>query len=283
MRLGPVAACSPAGIEGPPAALPIAAPRRLAYLLSRCKGKRQHAQPRALCGGPSQNLELEMAQTPVELTESAAGQIGEILKSEPEGSFLRIGVEGGGCSGFSYTYSIARDLAPDDLVVRRGCRRDRCGVARFPSRVEDRFHRQFDGPDVQDRQSARNCLLRLRNKLRGLRVDGAAPLLRSSIIPVMPVRGMPVIMVMAPVVIMAVVPRAMIVPRVESQGSVHAAHRAADSTAHHRAERTGGPAPLRSALLHAPEDALGVSHGRHGKQSRGGSEFQHLEHLWPPS
>ncbi len=61
-----------------------------------------------------------MAQTPVELTESAAGQIGEILKSEPEGSFLRIGVEGGGCSGFSYTYSIARDLAPDDLVVRRG-------------------------------------------------------------------------------------------------------------------------------------------------------------------
>src|ERR1700730_667906 len=33
----------------------------------------------------------------VELTENAARRIAEILTREPEGSFLRIGVDGGGC------------------------------------------------------------------------------------------------------------------------------------------------------------------------------------------
>lgn len=57
-------------------------------------------------------------EAPVELTASAARRIAEILESEPKGSALRVGVEGGGCSGFQYTYAITRDRASDDLVLQ---------------------------------------------------------------------------------------------------------------------------------------------------------------------
>jgi iron-sulfur cluster assembly accessory protein len=60
-----------------------------------------------------------MSEAPIELTENAARHIAEILKMEPDGSFLRIGVDGGGCSGFTYTYKISRDQSADDLVVTR--------------------------------------------------------------------------------------------------------------------------------------------------------------------
>lgn len=61
-----------------------------------------------------------MSEALVELTESAARHIAEILQGEPQGSFLRIGVDGGGCSGFTYTYDIAKDLSAEDLVIERG-------------------------------------------------------------------------------------------------------------------------------------------------------------------
>jgi iron-sulfur cluster assembly accessory protein len=61
-----------------------------------------------------------MNDAPVEITESAARRIAEILRNEPEGSFLRVGVDGGGCSGFTYTYNISTEQSPDDLVVERG-------------------------------------------------------------------------------------------------------------------------------------------------------------------
>jgi iron-sulfur cluster assembly accessory protein len=54
---------------------------------------------------------------PVELTDSARRRIAEILTGEAEGAFLRIGVDGGGCSGFTYTYKIEQDQAADDLVL----------------------------------------------------------------------------------------------------------------------------------------------------------------------
>jgi iron-sulfur cluster assembly accessory protein len=56
-------------------------------------------------------------EAPVGLTASAARRIAEILKNEPENSVLRVSVEGGGCSGFQYTYSITQDRSDDDLVV----------------------------------------------------------------------------------------------------------------------------------------------------------------------
>ena len=58
-------------------------------------------------------------ELPVNLTDKAANRIAEILKGEPAGSFLRIGVDGGGCSGFTYTYKIESAAAEDDLVIDR--------------------------------------------------------------------------------------------------------------------------------------------------------------------
>ncbi|WP_374308737.1 iron-sulfur cluster insertion protein ErpA [Methylocella sp.] len=62
---------------------------------------------------------VEAPVAPVEMTDSAVARIAEILKSEPDGSFLRVGVDGGGCSGFTYTYKIDSEKADDDLVLDR--------------------------------------------------------------------------------------------------------------------------------------------------------------------
>jgi iron-sulfur cluster assembly accessory protein len=56
---------------------------------------------------------------PVVMTDSATKRIAEILKNEPAGSVLRIGVDGGGCSGFQYTYNLTQDREPQDLVLER--------------------------------------------------------------------------------------------------------------------------------------------------------------------
>lgn len=53
------------------------------------------------------------------LTPRAAKRINEIMGAEPPGSSLRISVNGGGCSGFSYAFDIARDRASEDLAVER--------------------------------------------------------------------------------------------------------------------------------------------------------------------
>jgi iron-sulfur cluster assembly accessory protein len=53
----------------------------------------------------------------VTVSEKAARRIGEILKSEPAGTMLRVSVEGGGCSGFQYKFDMEREQAQDDLVI----------------------------------------------------------------------------------------------------------------------------------------------------------------------
>ena len=55
----------------------------------------------------------------VTVSDRAARRIGEILKGEPEGTMLRVSVEGGGCSGFQYKFDIERAKADDDLVIAR--------------------------------------------------------------------------------------------------------------------------------------------------------------------
>ena len=40
------------------------------------------------------------------LTASAAARITKMLADEPDGSFFRVAVLGGGCSGFQYDFSI---------------------------------------------------------------------------------------------------------------------------------------------------------------------------------
>lgn len=60
-----------------------------------------------------------MSDTGVTVSERAARRIGEILRSEPAGTMLRVSVEGGGCSGFQYKFDMERERAEDDLVIAR--------------------------------------------------------------------------------------------------------------------------------------------------------------------
>ncbi len=62
---------------------------------------------------------IEPAATEVVLTSRAAKRINEIMGAEPPGSSLRISVNGGGCSGFSYAFDIARDRADQDVAIER--------------------------------------------------------------------------------------------------------------------------------------------------------------------
>ena len=54
-----------------------------------------------------------------EVTERAARRIAKVLSKEPEGSMLRVSVNGGGCSGFSYAFDIVPARGADDLAVDR--------------------------------------------------------------------------------------------------------------------------------------------------------------------
>ena len=58
--------------------------------------------------------------TDVTLSQSAADRIAAILSKEEAGTALRVSVEGGGCSGFSYKYDLVKDDAQsDDLVLSK--------------------------------------------------------------------------------------------------------------------------------------------------------------------
>ena len=52
------------------------------------------------------------------LTVSAAARITKMLADEPEGSFFRVAVLGGGCSGFQYDFNIDVAKQPDDCVFK---------------------------------------------------------------------------------------------------------------------------------------------------------------------
>lgn len=52
----------------------------------------------------------------VEITEAAALQIKDMMKqNEEEGSYLRVGVQGGGCSGLSYGMGFEQEKNDKDL------------------------------------------------------------------------------------------------------------------------------------------------------------------------
>ncbi|EJF84714.1 iron-sulfur cluster assembly accessory protein [Bartonella elizabethae Re6043vi] len=55
----------------------------------------------------------------VKISEAAAQQIVRILLREPDKIALRISVEGGGCSGFSYKYDLVSEMCEDDLVFKK--------------------------------------------------------------------------------------------------------------------------------------------------------------------
>ena len=60
-----------------------------------------------------------MTENSVTITENAAKRIARILASESDKNALRISVEGGGCSGFSYKFDLTGERHDDDIVVER--------------------------------------------------------------------------------------------------------------------------------------------------------------------
>jgi len=59
-----------------------------------------------------------LAPSSIVLTDRAAARIGKILAKQAQGAALRIGVAGGGCSGFQYEYNIVTEPPnADDLVL----------------------------------------------------------------------------------------------------------------------------------------------------------------------
>lgn len=55
----------------------------------------------------------------VTITAAAARRIARIVGEEPGAIGLRVAVDGGGCSGFSYRFDLASEVAGDDLVFEK--------------------------------------------------------------------------------------------------------------------------------------------------------------------
>lgn len=57
--------------------------------------------------------------TNITVSESAAKRIAKIISADPDKTALRVSVEGGGCSGFSYKYDLVNEQNDDDLVIEK--------------------------------------------------------------------------------------------------------------------------------------------------------------------
>jgi iron-sulfur cluster assembly accessory protein len=55
----------------------------------------------------------------VQMTDAAAKRIAAIVAKEPGMSALRISVEGGGCSGFSYKFDLTGAPNDDDVAIEK--------------------------------------------------------------------------------------------------------------------------------------------------------------------
>ncbi|PDT80807.1 iron-sulfur cluster insertion protein ErpA [Sinorhizobium sp. BJ1] len=59
-------------------------------------------------------------QETVTLSDAAARRIATILQTEHDKTAMRVSVEGGGCSGFSYKFDLVDQENDDDLVLEKG-------------------------------------------------------------------------------------------------------------------------------------------------------------------
>jgi|TARA_B110001454_G_scaffold143537_1_gene133268 iron-sulfur cluster insertion protein len=51
----------------------------------------------------------------INFSENALSRINQLLSKKPTGTFFRIAVKGGGCSGFKYDFSFDQKIEKDDL------------------------------------------------------------------------------------------------------------------------------------------------------------------------
>ena len=55
----------------------------------------------------------------VDVTEAAAKRVAKIVAGEPGKIGLRVSVEGGGCSGFSYKFDLVDSRNDDDVAIEK--------------------------------------------------------------------------------------------------------------------------------------------------------------------
>jgi iron-sulfur cluster assembly accessory protein len=64
-------------------------------------------------------MDAKTAMKGVDMTDAAARRINKIIAGEPDKNALRVSVEGGGCSGFSYKFDLVADRNADDTAIER--------------------------------------------------------------------------------------------------------------------------------------------------------------------
>ena len=52
----------------------------------------------------------------INFSKKAVERIGQLLSKKPHGTFFRIAVKGGGCSGFKYDFTFDSNIEKNDLV-----------------------------------------------------------------------------------------------------------------------------------------------------------------------
>lgn len=62
---------------------------------------------------------MEALAANISMTAGAARRIAKVLEKQPGKTALRISVEGGGCSGFSYRFDLVEGQNADDLAITR--------------------------------------------------------------------------------------------------------------------------------------------------------------------
>lgn len=62
---------------------------------------------------------IETLEHHVTVSDNAAKRIAQIITGEPEGTALRVSVEGGGCSGLQYKYDLVTSREEDDFVIEK--------------------------------------------------------------------------------------------------------------------------------------------------------------------
>lgn len=65
------------------------------------------------------DIDLPGLGEPITLTARAAKRISEIVAGEADGTMLRVSVNGGGCSGFQYAFTLDDTRQDDDLVLEK--------------------------------------------------------------------------------------------------------------------------------------------------------------------
>ncbi|MEL6203105.1 MAG: iron-sulfur cluster assembly accessory protein [Pseudomonadota bacterium] len=63
--------------------------------------------------------DTNIAGKSVTVTDACFARVGKVLAGETDKTALRVSVEGGGCSGFSYKFDLVADKNPDDLVFEK--------------------------------------------------------------------------------------------------------------------------------------------------------------------